>query len=249
MLSKEELADIVKDEVDNLVRKGEIYAYYYILLDGKIYPAGYKYNKEVEEGKRSANDIYAYVDVNDYRSFDDFLFHIDYLETTSVENIVDAYLRKMGFTITDVVFPPAPNLKYYIYADVNFRKDKPQYLGVDIYDVDTVAKNLGIPQVVEQKLGSQQREITKDDAFNIYEIVTKKQPLLAGYTYKDAYGILLDYLVFHKEKYKDEARKLVLAYMNLFPTPYQVCYEWKMEMFIRTSCLKIDLRKRLKRSS
>ncbi|MCY0875574.1 MAG: hypothetical protein OWT28_04795, partial [Firmicutes bacterium] len=75
MLSQKTLADIVKDEIKDKIRKGEIdeiYPYYYILPDGKIYPED-DYDVEVANGTLSANDIYAYVDVDVPLSFDIFL--------------------------------------------------------------------------------------------------------------------------------------------------------------------------------
>ncbi|MCY0875576.1 MAG: hypothetical protein OWT28_04805, partial [Firmicutes bacterium] len=221
--------------------------YYYILLDGEIYPRDV-YNKEVAEGKRSAKDIYTYVYIDASMNFDSFLFDIDYLKNTSVSNIVDSYLRKAGFTITNEHDePPTPNLKYYIRAVVELNNDtEPEYLVIDIYDIDVLARILHIPQIVQQKLGSRPREITARDDFNIYDIVVNIQPLLAGHTYDDAWDILREYAAFHNERFKDEAHKIALAYLQLFPISYRACYEWKAGIFIETNCLKLDL---LKRSS
>ncbi|MCY0875578.1 MAG: hypothetical protein OWT28_04815, partial [Firmicutes bacterium] len=222
--------------------------YYYILLDGEIYPRDV-YNKEVAEGKRSAKDIYTYVYIDASMNFDSFLFNIDYLDTASVSNIVDSYLRKMGFTITDVitsdVFPPTPNLKYFIRAVVKLNNHTPEYLVVSVYDIDSLARSLRIPEIVQQKLGSRPREITARDDFDIDNYVNI-QPLLAGHIYFDAWHILREYAAFHNERFKDEAHKIALAYLQLFPISYEVCYEWKAGIFIETDCAKLVL---LKRSS
>lgn len=247
MFSKEKLVRIVKDKIEDKIRKGEIsadaYNCYYILLNGEIYQAG-DYDEEVANGTRSPNDIYAYVYEWDHLDFDDFLFHTNYLSTASVIDFVFAYLRKMGFTIDYVgVYPPTPNLKYFIYVAVEYSSNTPDYLAVSVYDVDTLARALHIPQVVEQKLGSQPREITSREFFDINDAVAYDQPLLAGYAYDDAYRILDDYFVFHEEDYKDEAYKISLAYMNLFPEPYKVCYKWEARTFDKINCLKLELRR------
>lgn len=245
MLSKEDLARIVKDEIENEIRNGEeLVEFYYILLDGKIYQV-VKYNKEVANGTRSPNDIYAYVNVwsPPSKNFEAFLFHTNYLDVPSIRDVIYFYLRKVGFTITNEHDElPTPNLKYYIDGVFNLVGDNPEYLVVNIYDVDSLAESLHIPQIVQQKLGSQPGKVTYDNVLEIYRSVTNKQPLLAGRTYHDAWYILLKYLMLNDKDYKDEAYKISFAYMNLFPTPYEVCYKWEARRFNETDCLKLELR-------
>lgn len=245
---KEKIAkiiDVVKNEAKNEIR--EVIGLYYFLLNDRIYPR-YKYDNEVAKGIRSANDIYAYIDMWISLTFDEFLLHVNYFELFSDIDIVDAFLRKAGFTIESVHdLPPTPNLKYYVQANIKAEGTEPEYLVVSISDIDTLARIFRVPQIVEQKLGNKKpRKVTTDEFFNdIVYTVEEKQPVLAGYTYRDALDILLNYFKFHEYKYKDEVHKIALAYRNLFPTPplYKVCYEWKMGMFIKTDCSKLELSK------
>nr|4ART_A Chain A, Structural Protein Orf273 [Acidianus two-tailed virus]4ART_B Chain B, Structural Protein Orf273 [Acidianus two-tailed virus] len=246
---EEKLADIVENEIEKEIRKSKTRKcktienfYYYILRDGKIYPAS-DYDIEVEKGKRSANDIYAFVETDVTRDFDEFLFDIDY-GLPSISDILKFYLEKAGFRIANEV--PTPNLKYYIHAVVEFGEDRPQYLAVNIYDIDSLARALRIPQIVEQKLGNKPRTITADEFNDIERIVAEEQPILAGYTYDEALRIPYHYYVDHNNSFKDDALKIAHAYLQLFPTPYQVCYEWKARWFNKIDCLKLE---RLKPSS
>ncbi|MCY0875577.1 MAG: hypothetical protein OWT28_04810, partial [Firmicutes bacterium] len=204
MLSPKDLARIVKNKVETKIRKGELdarfYASYYILSYGEIHPV-YKWGVKEEEEVRRSPYIYAYVDVGVSTNLDFFLFEINYLGRFTVENLVDAYLRKMGFTVEHYAVypsaPPAPNLKYFIYTEVKFNGHTPEYLVVNIYDINTLARTLHIPQIAEQRLGSRPREIASGEFSDTYEIVVYKQHLLAGYTYLAVLRILYNYYVRH----------------------------------------------------
>lgn len=229
MLSKEDLVRIIRDKLGEHIIKdvccGETY---YILLDGRIV--------SYEE----ANDIYAELSLSYFNELDRFIYFNNYLAI--FRDIVYDYIRKAGFTIgaySEVKTPPAPNLKYYITAYA-FYNGKSKYLDITVYDIDAVANSLGLPRLVQQELGVEPREIGINDVENIISILAK-QPLLAGYTLSEAGDILDKYYLRHKKKYKDKAYKITLAYTNLFPTPYEVCYEWKAGILVKIDCLKILL--------
>lgn len=244
--SEEKIADVIKTEVENEIRNGEIpyyyeedfcdehYADYYILLDNRIYSV-VEYDEAVAKGVRSPSYIYAYGELFGTCNTNRFLFYNNFLRPCAVEGIIESYLRKSGFTVKRFYdLPPLPNLKYYV--EVVFMHDnKPQYLGVNIYDVDAIAKNLGIPQIVE-KLGIQ-REITNGD---IEDIASRL--LIAGYPYKTAWFALKDYSTNNNMLFYDDALKVSLALAKL-PKAYQVCYKWdaKIQWFVKTDCLKPEL--------
>jgi len=129
--------------------------------------------------------------------------------------IVELYFDKKRY--------PLPNLKYFIPV-VGYENR----LAVELVDLDVVANNLNLPNIVSSVLGPKLLSRNKMNEDELYEIVSRmrRQILFPNHTWDDAYDILYRYFDRNERELFKEVLKISEAYQQVF-RPYRVVYSTK----------------------
>ena len=102
-------------------------------------------------------------------------------------------------------------------------------LVIELVDLDIVANNLNLPNIVSSVLGPKllsENEISLDEFYEINDRMLS-QKLFAGYTWKDAAKrIVYEYFDENKLELSKEVFKILEAYQQVFG-PYRVVYNTK----------------------
>jgi len=152
--------------------------------------------------------------------------------------IRDAYLYKKGYLIRryrPLGAAPLPNLKYIIYCITTKTEhtDITAYqfqnrLVIELVDLDVIANNLNLPNIVSSVLGSKLLSENKMIGYELDEIneLTLRQKLFAGNTLDDARRMVYRYFNKNKRELSKEVFKISEAYERVF-RPYRVVYNTK----------------------
>jgi len=160
--------------------------------------------------------------------------------------ISSAYLYKKGYVFREdsqLGPAPLPNLKYIIYciaSDTGITGitgyEFQNRLVIELVDLDVVANNLNLPNIVSSVLGSKlltkNNMIESDELDEIDERVHRKK-LFAGHTSYEAYDIVFRYFDENKRELSKEVLKISQAYVQVF-RPYRVVYNtktWQIVVF------------------
>lgn len=250
MLSPKELVQIDKRRVEDEVRRGytdlEIYSVsivsYYVLSDGTQYSDGH-----------SPNDIYAFYRSGGVWPYDGntnlglVIYGTHY---PSLSDIVQLFLQKKGFIIEDscedcgylTISSPTPNLKYYILSATRlplpyYRRDIGHMI-ITVYDIDVIANNLGLSQLIEQKLGKKPGKVSRSYVDKMITYVAFGLEL-AGHSFDDALRIL-EYYYWRSGDDPDDAPKIASEWRRLFPISYRECYIWDRIGFVEVDCSVLE---------
>ena len=149
------------------------------------------------------------------------------------EFILDSYLYKKGYVITDYgPFSPAPlpNLKYIIYSIMSYTQHEFQNrLVIELVDVDVVADNINLSNIVWSVLGAKllrKNKIIKYAELNDIKYRLYREKLFAGHSWGIAELIVHRYFDENKRKLSKEVFKISAAYQQVF-RHYRVVYDIK----------------------
>jgi len=149
------------------------------------------------------------------------------------EFILDAYLYKKGYVITDYgPFSPAPlpNLKYIIYCVTSYTQHEFQNrLVIELVDLDVVADNINLSNIVWSVLGAKllrKNKIIKYAELNDIKYRLYREKLFAGHSWGVAELIVHRYFDENKRKLSKEVLKISQVYQQVF-RPYRVVYNTK----------------------
>ena len=220
----------IVERVKDWYRTGSLEAYHNFLLNNitiiseNSYIGSHQYNPSISK------EVIGYVN---YRTTS----FVSYLEfpTLDWDFILDAYLHKIGYVIlgNSPLGPAAlPNLKYIIFCIIGITgftgyefKDR---LVIELVDLDVVANNLNLPNIVSSVLGPKSFSETKISRYHIHGIKKqmRSQKLFAGHTWDDADHIVYEYFDENKRELSKEVFKISQAYERIF-RPYRVVYNTK----------------------
>ena len=200
------------------------YVWYYVLLNGNSIsfvspPSFHESNKQGQISDRT-------IGLLDSLSFLTHLlstFEFPIFDTS--KDIVELYVYKRGYVLFDQIHGryPLPNLKYFICGVQ--RKNR---LAVELVDLDIVANNLNLPNIMSSVLGSKLLSENEMKIYEFYEIRKRmlSQKLFADHTWDDAEHIVSGYFDENKRDLSKEVFKISEAYVRVF-RPYRVVYNTK----------------------
>jgi len=102
-------------------------------------------------------------------------------------------------------------------------------LVIELIDLDVVANNLNLPNIVSSVLGPKllsENNMIEPDEFDKIEKQMRSQKLFAGHTWDDAMRIVHLYFDGYQRKLSKEVFKISVAYQQVF-RPYRVVYNTK----------------------
>jgi len=222
-MDKKKIADCLARKVFNK----ELTPWHYIMLKNKQIYSLDDYGYLIESNKISPKDAFVYIDSRNYSAYRSYDYPAMYLfpliDIFSIHEIVKSYLDKLGFYNPDYDIYPATGLKYY--AVVWLFSDK---LMIELTDIDTVATNTGLKEIVTDVLGKDiltqtEKEIYEDQ---LDEILGKfgERILLAGYNASKVYEIIANYYIHHDTSLSKAVSAITNAYNRIFE-PYRVVYD------------------------
>jgi len=223
-----QIVELVKDRY----RTGSIKAEYNLLLNDMTIISDESYERSYEHNPSINKQVTGYV--YDHRT--NLVSTLEFPTLINWNIISDAYLHKKGYLFGGYSpFSPAPlpNLKYIIYCiksdtDITGHEFKDR-LVIELLDLDVVANNLNLPNIISSVLGSKLLSENKMNENNeFYEIVDRmlSQKLFAGHTWNDAMRIVHLYFDENKRKLSKEVFKISQAYVRVF-RPYRIMYDTK----------------------
>jgi len=200
---------------------------YFLLNDNRITPT-ILYKNLYKQNPFINNQVIGYVNV--HRTYNLSTFEFPMLFNNMDFRLL--YLNKIGYVyepnsiFKDEWFNTAvlSNLKYFIAA-YEFQ----DRLAIELVDVDVVANNLNLPNIVSSVLGSKllskNNIIGYDERNKIIERMLS-QKLFAGHRWYVAEYIVSRYFDENKRKLSKEVLKISEAYERVF-RPYRVVYNTK----------------------
>jgi len=226
-----QIVELVKD----WYRTGLIKAFRNFLLNDKTIISDESYERSYEHNPSINKQVtgYVYVRTTNYASTLEFPTLIDW-------GIISyAYLHKIGYVIkgySQLGPAPLPNLKYIIYCITRSMEDTvitgyelEDRLVIELIDLDVVANNLNLPNIVSSVLGPKllsENNMIEPDEFDKIEKQMRSQKLFAGHTWDDAMRIVHLYFDGYQRKLSKEVFKISVAYQQVF-RPYRVVYNTK----------------------
>ena len=226
-----QIVELVKDGY----RTRSIIQYHNFLLNDKtiisavLYERSYRHNTSINKQVigHVYNDITILVSELEFPMFIDWDF------------IPYAYLYKKGYLFTgysQLGPAPLPNLKYIIYCVTRSMEDTvitgyefEDRLVIELVDLDIVANNLNLPNIVSSVLGPKllsENNMIEPDEFDKIEKQMRSQKLFAGHTWDDAMRIVHLYFDGYQRKLSKEVFKISVAYQQVI-RPYRVVYNTK----------------------
>ena len=165
--------------------------WYYVLLNGNRIsfvppPSFHESNKQGQISDRAIGSVDLYEVIHSrIESFEFPMFD------RSVE-IVEFYVYKRGYVLVDQTHGryPLPNLKYFICGVGHENR-----LAIELVDVDVVANNLNLPNIVSYVLGPKLLRENEMKTYEFNEIIerVRNQKLFAGHTWDDTELIVSRY--------------------------------------------------------
>ena len=219
-----QIVELVKD----WYREGLIKAEYNFLLNVKTIISDESYERSYQHTPSISKQVIGYVFKNSTNVVSELKFPM-----LKWEFILDAYLYKKGYVITDYgPFSPAPlpNLKYIIYSIMSYTQHEFQNrLVIELVDVDVVADNINLSNIVWSVLGDKllrKNKIIKYAELNDIKYRLYREKLFAGHSWGIAELIVHRYFDENKRKLSKEVFKISAAYQQVF-RPYRVVYDIK----------------------
>jgi hypothetical protein len=218
-----QIVELVKDWYREGQRARD-YVWYYVLLNGNRIsfvspPSFHESNKQGQISDRT-------IGLLDSLSFlTHLLSTFEFPIFDNSKDIVELYVYKRGYVLFDQIHGryPLPNLKYFICGVQ--RKNR---LAVELLDLDVVANNLNLPNIMSSVLGSKLLSENEMKTYEFYEIRKRmlSQKLFAGHTWYDAEDIVSGYFDENERELSKEVLKISQAYERVF-RPYRVVYNTK----------------------
>ena len=219
-----QIVELVKD----WYREGLIKAEYNFLLNVKTIISDESYERSYQHTPSISKQVIGYVFKNSTNVVSELKFPM-----LKWEFILDAYLYKKGYVITDYgPFSPAPlpNLKYIIYSIMSYTQHEFQNrLVIELVDVDVVADNINLSNIVWSVLGDKllrKNKIIKYAELNDIKYRLYREKLFAGHSWGIAELIVHRYFDENKRDLSKEVFKISVAYQRVF-RPYRVVYDTK----------------------
>ena len=225
-----QIVELVKDRY----RTTSIRIYHNFLLNDMTIISDESYERSYEHNPSINKQVKGYV-------YDHRTNLVSTLEFPTLQwNFISyAYLHKIGYVIKGYSpFGPAPlpNLKYIIYCITRSMEDTvitgyelEDRLVIELIDLDVVANNLNLPNIVSSVLGPKllsENNMIEPDEFDKIEKQMRSQKLFAGHTWDDAMRIVHLYFDGYQRKLSKEVFKISVAYQQVF-RPYRVVYNTK----------------------
>ena len=224
----------IVERVKDRYRTGSINIYDNLLLNDTTIISDQSYKRLYQHNPSISKQVIGYV--YDYTT--NFVSTLEF-PILQWNHISYAYIYKKGYVIReDSQFGPAPlpKLKYIIYCITSSTEDTgitayefKDRLVIELVDLDVVANNLNLPNIVSSVLGPKllsKNNTIQDDERDEIQKQMRNQKLFAGYTWKDAEDIVSRYFDENKHQLSKEAFKISEAYQQVF-RPYRVVYDTK----------------------
>ena len=225
-----QIVELVKDRY----RTGSVRIFDNFLLNDTTIISEKSYEHSYQHNPSISNQVIGYV--YDYTTT--FVATLEFPLLSNWDFISYVYLRKKGYLIRGYSpLGPAPltNLKYIIYCITTStgytgitRYEFQNRLVIELIDLDVVANNLNLPNIVSSVLGSKllsENKISRDEYDEIIEHMISLK-VFAGHTWDEAYDILYRYFDENKRELSKEVLKISVAYQQVF-RPYRVIYNTK----------------------
>ena len=219
-----QIVELVKDRY----RAGSIKVGHNLLLNDRTIISEKSYGRSYQHDPSISKQVIGYVFKNSTNVVSELKFPM-----LKWEFILDAYLYKKGYVIIDYgPFSPAPlpNLKYIIYSIMSYTQHEFQdRLVIELVDVDVVADNINLSNIVWSVLGAKllrKNKIIKYAELNDIKYRLYREKLFAGHSWGVAELIVSRYFDENKRKLSKEVLKISQAYEQVF-RPYRVVYNTK----------------------
>jgi len=218
-----QIVELVKD----WYREGQCawdYVRYYILLNGNSIsfvspPSFHESNKQGQISDCTIGLVYLFGTIRDQiTSFEFPMF-------ANRKHIVELFVYKTGYVLFNQIHGryPLPNLKYFICGVGHENR-----LTIELVDVDVVANNLNLPNIVSSVLGPKLLSENEMKTYEFNEIIerVRSQKLFAGHTWDDTELIVSRYFDENERELSKEVLKILEAYERVF-RPYRIVYNTK----------------------
>jgi len=218
-----QIVELVKD----WYREGQSawdYVRYYVLLNGNrisfVSPASFhESNKQGQISDRTIGLVYLFGTIRDLITWFEFPM------LGNRKHIVELFVYKTGYVLFDQIHGryPLPNLKYFICGVGHENR-----LAVELVDVDVVANNLNLPNIMSSVLGPKLLSENEMKTYEFNEIIEqmRSQKLFAGHTWDDTELIVSRYFDENERELSKEVLKILEAYERVF-RPYRIVYNTK----------------------
>jgi len=226
----------IVERVKDRYRTGSINIYDNLLLNDRTIISYESYERSYEHSSSISKQVIGYV--YDYTT--NFVSDLEFPILSEGDYILFAYLYKKGY-LNGLYRPlgpaPLPNLKYFINC---FTRSMTEHTGITQYefkdrlvielvDLDVVANNLNLPNIVSSVLGSKllsENNMIEDDKLVEIKKQMRSQKLFADHTWDDAWRIVRLYFDENERDLSKEVFKIFEAYEYIF-RPYRVVYDTK----------------------
>ena len=220
-----QIVELVKDRY----RTGSIKVVYNFLLNDTTIISTESYERSYQHNPSISKQVTGYV--NKYIT--NLVSELEFPTLINWYIISSPYLYKKGYVIRGLrsLGPaPLPNLKYNIYCVTGVPQSEFQdRLVIELVDLDVVANNLNLPNIVSSVLGPKllsKNNTIQDDERDEIQKQMRNQKLFAGYTWDDANDIVFRYFDKNERELSKEVLKISEAYERVF-RPYRVVYDTK----------------------
>jgi hypothetical protein len=224
----------IVERVKDRYRTGSIRIYDNFLLNDMTIISNELYKRLYEHNPSISKQVIGYV----YDRRTNFVFILEF-PILQWNHISYAYIYKKGYVIReDSPFgsAPLPNLKYIIYCVTSSTEDTgitayefQDRLVIELLDLDVVANNLNLPNIVSSVLGPKllrENKIIEHDELDKIVDQVRRQKLFADHTWYDAELIVSRYFDENERDLSKEVLKISQAYERIF-RPYRVVYNTK----------------------
>ena len=226
-----QIVELVKDRY----RTRSIEKYDNFLLNDTTIISNASYKRSYQHNPSISKQVIGYV----YNDRAEFVSNLELPTLMKWDLILFAYFYKKGY-LNGLYRPfgvaPLPNLKYIIQCITRSMEDTvitgyelEDRLVIELVDLDIVANNLNLPNIVSSVLGPKllsENNMIEPDEFDKIEKQMRSQKLFAGHTWDDAMRIVHLYFDENKRKLSKEVFKISAAYQQVF-RPYRVVYNPK----------------------
>jgi len=225
-----QIAELVKD----WYRTGSIKADNNFLLNDRTIISDVSYKRSYEHNPSINKQVIGYV----FNYTTNSVSTLEFPTLIDWDFIVYAYLHKKGYVFrvySSLGSAPLTNLKYIIdcvtsstgFTGITQSEFKDR-LVIELLDLDVVANNLNLPNIVSSVLGPKLLSENEINRHEYYEIVDRMrtQKLFADHTWDDAQDIVRLYFDGNERELSKEVLKISQAYERVF-RPYRVVYNTK----------------------
>jgi len=217
----------ILDQVKDWYREGHRewdYVQYYVLLNGSriSFVSPPSFHESNTQGHISDRTIGL---VNLYGVIRSKMESFEFPMFANSKGIVELFVYKRGYVLVDQKHGryPLPNLKYVVSGVVRENR-----LAVELIDLDVVANNLNLPNIVSSVLGPKllsENNINENEINEINHLMMS-QKLFAGHTWDFAEFIMTLYFGMNARGVPKDIIKISEAYEQVL-RPYRVVYDTK----------------------